>query len=193
LADTARELATQLLADVAASGCRELLVLRPEDRFAFERVYRDRLGLPVPDGLVLRDVTEVLAEALDSGRLRFRPRVHVPPYVYHDPCHTARVNRDDAAPRRLLAAALGDAAARDTFWRGRRAHPCGAIGGLQFTHPAIADKLADARLSDARAAGAAWIISDDPSCVQQLRRRAAQADLTVLGFYEVLAEQLVSE
>jgi len=198
LVDTAVSLGRGVLGEVAASGCRELLVLTPEDRFAFEGLYRDRLGLVWPADVAIRDVTSLLAEALAGGRLSFQGPGHgeaslaAPAYVYHDPCHTARVERDDAAPRRLLAAALGPGLARNPFWRERRAHPCGAIGGLQFTQPAIAAKLADARLADARAAGASWLITDDPGCAHHLRSRPQQ-DITVLGFYELLADRLAGQ
>jgi Fe-S oxidoreductase len=165
-------------------------VLTPEDRFGFERVYRDRLGLELPAGVRIREVSEVLAAGLAQGKVSFRPLADAPAYAYHDPCHSARVERDDAAPRALLLEVLGSDAERNLFWRGRRAHPCGAVGGLQFTQPAIAAKLADARLDDARSAGAAWLITDDPSCAHHLRSRPQQ-DVTVRGFYELLAEQLV--
>lgn len=192
LVDTATELARRVVAKVVASGCRELLVLTPEDRYAFEGLYRDRLGLAWPEQVAIKDVTSVLGEALAAGRLRFRARANATPtYAYHDPCHTARVERDDAAPRALLAAALGVGSGRDLFWRQRRAHPCGATGGLQFTQPGIAASLADARLADTRAAGASWLITDDPACAHHLRSRPQQ-DVTIVGFYELLADQLVS-
>jgi Fe-S oxidoreductase len=200
LVDTASALARAVVSDVDASGCRELLVLTPEDRFAFEGVYRDRLGISWPASVAIREVTSVLAEALAARRLTFRaPETDLgvgsgsgsgAAYAYHDPCHAARVERDDAAARALLAAALGAKASRDLFWRERRAHPCGATGGLQFTQPAIAAKLADARIADARAAGASWLITDDPGCAHHLRTRP-QGDVTILGFYQVLADRLL--
>jgi L-lactate dehydrogenase complex protein LldF len=79
------------------------------------------------------------------------------------------------------------------FWREQRAHPCGAIGGLEFTQPAIASRLADARLEDAASRGAKWVIADDPGCLNHLRGRqsgAAGQGLEVRGLYELLAEQL---
>jgi len=190
LRETAVALARQVLSDIAASACRELLVLTPEDRFGFERVYVDRLGLGWLSSVKVREVTAVLAEALAGGRLSFKPLADAPAYAYHDPCHSARIERDDAAPRALLRAVLGSNAEKNLFWRGRRAHPCGAVGGLQFTQPAIAAKLADARLEDAKSAGASWLITDDPACAHHLRSRPQQ-DVTVRGFYELLAEQLV--
>jgi Fe-S oxidoreductase len=185
---TAATLARAVLAEVAASGCRELLVLGPGDRYAFERLYHERLDLAWPADVVIKDVTTVLAEALSAGRVSFRRRANVPPYAYHDPCHGPRVRRDAASPRALLAAALGSGEVR-MFWRGERAHPCGAIGGLEFTQPAIAAKLADARVADAVAAGASWLVADDPSCLHHLRTRP-NGGVAVQSFYELLVDQL---
>ena len=75
------------------------------------------------------------------------------------------------------------------FWREGRAHPCGAIGGLEFTQPAIAARLADARLADAASRGAKWVIADDPGCLNHLRSRKSEG-LEVRGLYELLVEQL---
>jgi Fe-S oxidoreductase len=188
---TAIALGEALIAEVAATGAREVLVLSAADRWAIEHVYPDRLGLAWPAGVVVKDVTAVLHDALAAGRLRFRPSTGTPAYAYHDPCHAARLARDHAAPRALLAAALGDASARSLFWREGRAHPCGAVGGLEFTHQAIAAELAAARLADATTAGAEWLITDDAACLHHLRTHAGDA-VQVRGFYEALAERLVA-
>jgi len=187
--DTATAHAKAVLADVAASGCRELLVLAPGDRYAFERLYRERLNIEWPAGVAIKEVTAVLAEAAAAGRLAFRNRTDAPAYTYHDPCHGPRAGHNHAAPRALLAAALGASSAVDMFWREGRAHPCGAIGGLEFTQPAIAARLADARLADAASRGAKWVIADDPGCLNHLRSRKSEG-LEVRGLYELLVEQL---
>jgi Fe-S oxidoreductase len=138
----------------------------------------------------VKDVTTVLHNALAEGRLRFRPTTAgAPAYAYHDPCHAARLARVHAAPRALLGAALGVAHARQLFRREGRAHPCGAVVGLVFTHPAIAAQLAEARLADATTAGAEWLITDDARCLHHLRMHASGA-VQVRGFYETLAERL---
>jgi Fe-S oxidoreductase len=185
---TAVALAEALVAEVKAAGIRELLVLSPADRWAIERVYPDRLGLTWPADVAVRDVTSVLHDALRSGRLRFTPNGHSIPYAYHDPCHSPRIARDHAAPRALLAAALGEATARPLFWREGRAHPCGAVGGLEFTHPEIAGRLAAARVADAKAAGAERLIADDPGCLQHL---GTTTGAVVQSFYELLATRVV--
>jgi Fe-S oxidoreductase len=190
LRETGALLARRVVEDIAASGCREVLVLTPEDRFGFEQVYAQRLGVSWPPSVRIREVSAVLAEGLAAGSLRLRQLVNAPAYAYHDPCHTARIDRNDEAPRALLRAVLGADSERNLFWRGRRAHPCGAVGGLQFTQPTIAAKLAEARLDDALAAGASWLITDDPACAHHLRSRGRQG-IAVRGFYELLAEQLV--
>jgi Fe-S oxidoreductase len=194
LADTAAELGRAVINELAATGCRELLVLAPADRFAFEHVYRTRLHLAWPSDITIKEVTTVLADLVTAGRLTFtrRPNGAAATYAYHDPCHAPRLNRDGVAPRVLLKAALGESRARDLFWREHRAHPCGALGGLEFTQPTIAAKLADARLADTTSAGASWLITDDPACAHHLRSRPQQ-DVTIVGLYELLAAQLATQ
>ena len=190
LRSTAVALGEALIAEVAATEVREVLVLSAADRWAIEHVYPERLALAWPAGVVVKDVTTALFEAHQGGRLRLRPAAgDVRPYAYHDPCHAPRIARDHAAPRALLAAALGAAEARPLFWREGRAHPCGAVGGLEFTHPAIAAELAAARIADARAAGAGWLITDDPGCLHHLQAHRADG-IPVRGLFEVLAERI---
>lgn len=186
--DTARAQAEAVVAAVSASGAREVLVLGPGDRYAFERVFRDRLGVAWPDGVRVREITAVLAEAMTAGALRFASKPVSGPYAYHDPCHSTRVDRDHAAPRALLAAALGGDGERRLFWREARAHPCGSVGALAHTHPDLANQLSDARLADATDAGASVLVTEDPSCLQHLQSRAG--DVSVEGLYELLLERL---
>lgn len=188
---TARAQATDLVAEIAASGCREVLVLAPGDRFAFERLYEERLGVAWPAGVAVREVTSLLADALADGRLALRRGASERPWAYHDPCHAARVARDHDAPRALLRAALGADGECRLFWREGRAHPCGATGGLEFTQPAIAAKLAAARFQDAADAGASLVVTEDPSCLRHLRQ-AAPSGVEVLGLFEVLAAQVAA-
>ena len=193
--DTAAALARAVLDDVDAAGCRTLLVLGAEDQYAFERLYRERLyherlGLDWPADVAIVSVSTVLADAHANGRLAFHRLDEPPPYAYHDPCHAPRIAWNAAAPRALLRAVLG-ADPVELFWRGSRAHPCGAIGGLEVTQPLMAARLAEARLADAAASGARWLIADDPGCLQNLTRHRADG-VEVRGFYELLAERLAS-
>ncbi|HWJ55457.1 MAG TPA: 4Fe-4S dicluster domain-containing protein, partial [Vicinamibacterales bacterium] len=89
--DTAKRLAAAVLADVAASGCRQLLVLGPGDRFAFDRAYASRLGVAWPEGVRVREATAALAEAHASGTLRFQPPPDSVAWAYQEPDHAVRV------------------------------------------------------------------------------------------------------
>lgn len=187
--DIARAQAEAAIAAVTTSGAREVLVFGPGDRYAFERLFTERLGVTWPEGVTVREVTSALADSLATGALRIAFRAGAGSFAYHDPCHTTRVHRDHAQPRALLAAALGDDGARRLFWRENRAHPCGSVGALSHTHPALADQLSDARLADAAAAGATVLVTDDPSCLEHLQSRSASR-VSVVGLYELLAERL---
>jgi Fe-S oxidoreductase len=186
--DTAKTLAAAVLADVAASGCRQLLVLGPGDRFAFDRAYESRLGVAWPAGVRVREATAALAEAHASGTLRFQPLPDSVPWAYQEPDHAVRLG-DRPWPRQLLAAALGAGLERRPLRRDERAHPCGTAGGLDLTQPALAAGLADARIEDARSAGAARLVTEDPACVRFLRQHAA-ARLEVVDLFELLESRL---
>lgn len=91
-------------------------------------------------------------------------------------------------PRRLLAGVMPKAG-RELFWRKERSHPCGN-GALQYTVPHISGQLTDARLADAKQAGAQVVITEDPGCLSHLGNRAEPFGLHVQGFYELLADHL---
>jgi Fe-S oxidoreductase len=188
LVDVASRLARDLVAAVEASGVGEVLVLRPADKWTFEYVYPKRLGVAWPSNVTVTEVTMALARACNNGDLRLSSHGGLPP-AYHDPCHSPRIARDAAAPRRLLAAIFGDQPAPELFWRADRAHPCGAVGGLELSHPDIARRLTAARIDGARSAGATTLVTDDPSCLAELQRHAG-ASLEVTGLYSLLRDQL---
>jgi Fe-S oxidoreductase len=188
LVDLARRIARDLVDAVEASGVTELLVLRPADKWTFEYVYPTRLGVAWPATVRVTETTMALAEAYAGGRLSLRRRDDPPP-AYHDPCHGPRLSRDATGPRRLLAAIYGDRPAPELFWRAGRAHPCGAIGGLDLTHPDLARQLTLARIHDAQSAGAAAHVTDDPACLAELQRHARDG-MVAAGLYSLLRGQL---
>lgn len=189
--DTAVELGRAVLDEIDRVGCRDVLVLGAEDRFAFMRVYPERLGLRWPAEVNVRDVATVLHAAANAGTLAFTAPAHVPPFAYLDPPHAPRIGCDGIEARQLLRRVLGSAASRDLFWRGERGHPAGSVGGLEWVQPAVADRLSDARLADASAAGVSWLISDHPASAHHLARRAP-ATIEIIDFYDLLARQMTT-
>jgi Fe-S oxidoreductase len=188
LMDEAIREARALVDAVQAAGIRELLVLRPEDRWTFESVYPTRLGVTWPADVAVIEVSTVLADAHAGGALPIAHRAGLTA-AYHDPCHAPRLPDGRTGPRRLLAAVLGAAPVRELFWRADRAHPCGAVGGLAVTHPEIARRLTAARLDAAALTGAALLVTEDPVCLAELRRHAAPP-LEVAGLFSLVAAQL---
>jgi Fe-S oxidoreductase len=190
LHDLARDLARATVEQVAGSGCRTLVTLSPEDTHTLVNVY-PLLGAPLPDGVVVVALTELLSNLLDEGRLRLRwnpDQWRDRELAYHDPCQVPRLEGRWRAPRRLLAALTGRPA-QEGFWREKRATPCGVSGGLPWTQPALAGRLARAALADATRGGARMIVTEAPGCLAHLRAHAGEG-VEVRGLYEMLAEQV---
>lgn len=185
----ATDLARANLDELREVGARRLLVLSPGELFAFRQMYDERLGLELPPGVEVVQLVTLLAEELDAGRLPLQPIDDAAAYAFVDPTHSVRVTEDFAAPRKLLTALLPEPP-RELFWRGERAYPSGDLA-LEFTQPRLADALTKARLSDAASTGAQGVISHGPGTLVHLERHAAAYDLSVLGLYELLADQLV--
>ncbi|MDA2926645.1 (Fe-S)-binding protein [Acidobacteria bacterium AH-259-G07] len=186
LAATATQLATAILGEVVKADCGKLLVMSPGDLYAFRTLYIERLNLTWPLEVEVVEATSFLYNAFKNGKLSLNRQNATPSYAYHDPCHSPRVRREYEAPRQLLSTVLGTAPL-DLFWREQRAHPCGAVGGLEFTQPELATQLAEARFADTHRAGASLLITEDPLCLNQLKKHASFG-IAVKGLYETLAE-----
>ena len=183
--DTARQIAADTLAEIAAAGVTHILTLSKEDAHAFHHLYPE-LGIALPDGLEIEEFTLWLGAQIADGRLRVRAqdRGRV---VYHDPSHTPRLMQT-GSPARQIVTALTGTPPGELFWRGKGAAPSGVVGGFPFTQPALAARLSQARIADARRAGADWLVTDDP---QDAAHLAAHADgLPVTTLVEWAAEQL---
>ena len=108
--------------------------------------------------------------------------------VYHDPCHSPRLPGHSSPGRRLASALLGETPG-ELFWRERRAAPCGAVGGFPFTQPGLAAALAQARIAEARRAGAETLLTEDPHCAAHLAQYAE--GLQVVNLIELAAQQIL--
>jgi len=185
LHDTARQLARATVDQLEQLGCRRLVVLSLGQAHTIRHVY-PLLGVALPERIEVIELTTLLAELIDAGRLKFsQTDVQL---AYHDACQTPRIAGSWRAPRRLLAA-LTSQPLHEGFWREKRATPCGASGGLPWTQPDLAADLARAALADATRHGARLVVTDAPQCLAHLRGAATEG-VEVRGLYELLVERL---
>lgn len=185
LRDTARVLGQSALHDLATAGSSRLIVLTPRDAHAFQHVLPE-LGLPLPDGIEVVDLMTLLAQGLETGRLKLRPVEES--LTYHDPALTPLFVARAALARRVLAA-LMTTPVREMFWREGRAAPGGTAGGLEFTHPQLAQQMTQERLTEATATGADLLVTEDPVALAHLLTQANDS-IRVEGLYELLARQI---
>jgi Fe-S oxidoreductase len=164
------------------------LLLTPGDYYAFGQMREERLGLDLPGGVTLQELTPYLAEQQSAGYLHFKKADDQGPYAYVDPTHSVRVTTRYDAPRQLLTSVMPNPGL-ELFWRRDRAHPLGQ-GALQYTNPHIATHLNYARLADALERGAQLLITEDPAGLAQMAQHAGRFKLRVQGLYELLAQQL---
>lgn len=187
LRETARTLTQAAHHDIVAAHCQRVIVFTPADALTLREIHPD-LGVPLPDGVEVVELTTLLAEAMEAGRLRVRATAQA--LTYHDPVATPRLLARAKSARRILTA-LSTQPLRELFWREGRAAPDGATGGLMFTHPALAAQLSRERLAEAAATGANLLVTEDPAALAHLELCMDGAGIKVAGLYELIAEQLI--
>ncbi|MBX3058003.1 MAG: (Fe-S)-binding protein [Anaerolineae bacterium] len=193
--DLAAQLWQTTFDELESVGAKQLLVLSAGDFYAFN----DRRGgfsRPVsasakaspPDFI---EVTDFLAERLTAGEVAFRKLEDETPWAYVDPTHAVRVPNRHEKVRELVTAVM-PTPPRELFWRKDRAQPVGSTY-IQFSNPALAERLTRARLQDAQTSGAQLLLCEDPATLHHLNRYAGEYGLRVLGLYELLAASVSSE
>lgn len=139
-----QELRKRNLQVLAEAQYRSILTTDPHTYNTLRREY----GLP--DGVRVLHYTELLAEMLADGRLKFGRRLDEK-VTYHDPCYLGRYNGINAAPRRLLHALA--CAMVEMAEHGEQAACCGAGGGRFWMSgsPGVHEPAAVRRLKQAAA------------------------------------------
>ena len=114
----------------------------------------------------VRDITEVLAELGLANLLKHPVGETV---TYHDACHLAHAQKVTAQPRALLAQVPGltlvPLPESDVC--------CGAAGTYNLTQPAMAADLADRKLVNIAATGAATVAAGNVGCAMHISSEAA--------------------
>lgn len=184
LRETAQTLAQATLAEIAAAGCEQVVVLTAEDVHTFKNVWRE-LGLALPAGV---EIVELIS-LLDQYAEKFNLRSNDAALTYHDPAHTPRLPGRAAIARKLLSA-LTTQPLHEMFWREQRAAPGGAAGGLEFTHPDLAEKMTRERLAEAASTGAHLLVTEDPLALAHMSALVDGAGIKVEGLYELWVQQM---
>ncbi len=148
-------------ASIRASEARRIVVNDPHTLNALRHDYED---LPP-----VRHISEVIAEAVETGRLKLEPLADSSKtYTYHDPCYLGRHNDTYDAPRDAIDGIAGlnrvemEGHCRD------RSFCCGGGGLMLFYEPEEDQRMGVVRVEQARAAGADVIVTACPYCLTNI-------------------------
>ena len=132
----------------------------------------------------VRDVSELLADLLDSGEMNTRFEALPLRVTYQDACHLAHAQRISRQPRALLEAIPG----LELIEMEEASLCCGSAGIYNITRPQMADRLGERKAQRILATGAQAVVTTNPGCALQLRAslRAAGEALPVLHIVDVL-------
>jgi glycolate oxidase iron-sulfur subunit len=130
----------------------------------------------------VRDITEYLADLpadVPTGGLDIA-------VTYQEPCHLAHAQRISQQPRRLLRSIPG----LELREMRESALCCGSAGIYNLTHEAMAAQLLERKLDNARATGAAAIVTANPGCLLQLQAglRGRDDQMRVVHIVDLLDE-----
>jgi heterodisulfide reductase subunit D len=162
--EEAGELIRHNLAKIEELGAKKVVFTCPSCLHIWHRVYPGVAGGELPFELL--HATELLAQLVDEGRLKFRQQ---PPrrVTYHDPCDLGRKEGIYEAPRRVLRAIPGIELVEMVDNRDN-SHCCGGGGNVETFDPALSHAVSDRRLAQAQEVEAQVIASACQQCERTL-------------------------
>jgi Fe-S oxidoreductase len=145
----------------------------------------------------VRHISELIAEAVESGRLTLKPMADgSKTYTYHDPCYLGRHNDTYDAPRQAIDGIPGlkrvemEGNCRD------RSFCCGGGGLMLFYEPEEEQRMGVVRVEQARAAGADVIVTACPYCLTNIedaiKVAGLEGEMEALDLVELIDGQLQS-
>ncbi len=172
---------------IRASEARSIVVNDPHTLNTLRHDYAD-----MPP---VRHVSEVIAEAVGSGRLTLKPLTDgSKTYTYHDPCYLGRHNDTYDAPRQAIDGIPGlkrvemEGNCRD------RSFCCGGGGLMLFYEPEEEQRMGVVRVEQARAAGADVIVTACPYCLTNIedaiKVAGLEGEMEALDLVELIDGQL---
>lgn len=169
-------------------GVKKLIGLVPACTSALKNLYPGY----IEDGdLSVQHVLEVVAQRLKDTNARpvARQKVTV---TYHDPCQLSRYLEIIDEPREIIRRIEGiEFVEPDPEQCGRWSTCCGG-GGLEATHPELAERVAIRRMEELLATGASVVLSNCPACDMQLTQTAQKmgADIQIIDLMRFLDDAL---
>jgi Fe-S oxidoreductase len=116
-----------------------------------------------PGGYKVRHISQVLAEAVDSGKLKLSKSL-LKKVTFHDPCYLGRHNGIYDEPRAVLKA-IPDAEFVEMPRNREDSLCCGGGGGKIWMEVPAGERLSDFRVQEAIDTGAQILVVDCPYCL----------------------------
>jgi len=169
-------------------GMRKVIGLVPACTSALKNVYPNYI---TGYDLAVYHVLEVVAQRLkETGVLpRLREKTTV---TYHDPCQLSRYLQITDEPREILRSIEGvELIEPDSEQCGQWSTCCGG-GGLEATHPGLAERVGLRRAEELLETGASMIVSNCPACEMQLAKvmKILGANVKVIDLVRLVEEAL---
>lgn len=135
----------------------------------------------------VKDVSEIIAERIESLELQPPGKGSEVRVTYHDPCHLVRSMKVSSAPRKVLKALpgvdLAEMAGSDQC--------CGGAGSFQFEHAEISAGVTARKKENIRSTCAQIVATGCPGCRLTLSGNLYEAgDPVVLHTAQLVAERL---
>jgi len=172
---------------IRASEARRIVVNDPHALNALRNDYAD-----MPP---VQHVSELIAQAAESGALKFKPLEDSSrTYTYHDPCYLGRHNGTYDAPRQAIDCIPGLERVEMKGNCRDRSFCCGGGGLMLFYEPDEEQRMGVVRVQQAREAGADVIVTACPYCLTNIEDAIKVAGLEgkmeVLDLVELVDGQL---
>jgi glycolate oxidase iron-sulfur subunit len=132
----------------------------------------------------VKDINEMVAEAIEDGRLPQLKRTRGTVALQH-PCHLRNAQRITEQPKVILTAAGYEVSDVDPMC-------CGAAGFYSILRPETSKQLGQKKVHEIRQSGSTTVASANPGCEMQLRSHLEEG-YRVLHPVELYEQALVEE
>jgi fumarate reductase (CoM/CoB) subunit B len=159
------EMAKVNIENMRKAGAKRVVVTCAGCYKAWKEDYPEHFG---DLGMEVVHISELLEEAIDSGRLKLKAAPENEMVItYHDPCHLGRAGGIYEAPRRVLRAVPG-ITLKEMSRNRENSACCGSGGGVKTARPNLATSIGARRLDMVQETQAQEVVSCCPWCEQNI-------------------------